>query len=148
MRLPSRRIWPLLLFAAAGCGSSSSTSNDMQHAGGPDLATSACAQTIDAYCAAAGPCVRDTASAQQAASWCPNGPTTVSATLQDCAGGQTVVVVTYSDSANHYVYAGGALVAIFTAPPHATDNLGCVAGPAMIAPPSGCGAPTTLCAGP
>src|SRR5207302_1625189 len=116
---------PVLLVAAAGCGSSSSTPNDMQSASGPDLATTACAQTVDAYCAAAGPCVRDTASAQVAASWCPNGPTTVAATIQSCAGGQTVVVATYSDSANHFVYAGGALVAIFTAPPHATDNLAC-----------------------
>ncbi|HEY1587134.1 MAG TPA: hypothetical protein VGH63_15670 [Polyangia bacterium] len=144
-----RCIWPLLLFAAAGCGSSSSTSNDMQTASGPDLATSACAQTVDAYCAAAGPCVRDTASAQQAASWCPNSTASGGAvTLQDCAGGQTVVIANYADSANHFVYAGGALVAIFTAPPHAADNLACIAGPTMIAAPSGCGAPTTLCAGP
>jgi hypothetical protein len=143
-----RCIWPLLLLAAAGCGSSSSPTNDMQSAGGPDLATSACAQTVDAYCAAAGPCVRDTASAQQAASWCPNGSAGGAVTLQDCAGGQTVVVANYSDTANHFVYAGGALVAIFTSLPHATDNLGCVAGPPTIAAPTGCGAATTLCAGP
>jgi len=120
----------------------------MQSAGGPDLATSTCAQTVDAYCAAAGPCVRDTASAQQAASWCTNGTSASGAvTLQDCGGGQTVVVANYADSSNHFVYAGGALVAIFTAPPHATD-LACIAGPTMIAAPSGCGAPMTLCTGP
>ena len=132
--------------AAAGCGSSSSSSNDMQTAAGPDLATSSCSQTVDGYCGGAASCVRDTASAQQASSWCPDGGTSQGAvTLQHCAGGQTVIVANYADSANHFVYAGGALVAIFTALPHAETNLMCLAGPAMFAAPSGCDTPTTLC---
>lgn len=143
-----RCIWGILLVAAAGCGSGSSTTNDMS-AAGPDLATSACAQTVDAYCTASGPCVRDTASAQMATSWCTNGMSASgNVTLQTCAGGQTVVVANYADSANHWVYDASALVAVFTSLPHATDNLGCVAGPPTFAAPTGCGTPTTLCTGP
>jgi hypothetical protein len=142
-----RCILPIALFVA-GCGSSSSTPNDMQTSAGPDLAASSCSQTVDTYCAAAH-CVRDTGSAQLPSSWCPDGGTAAgSVTLQHCAGGQTVIVANYADSADHLVYAAGALVAIFTSLPHGTGSLACVAGPATFAPPSGCDAPTTLCAGP
>ncbi|HEX9104386.1 MAG TPA: hypothetical protein VF997_19380 [Polyangia bacterium] len=137
---------PLLLLAAAGCGSSSSTSKDLQ--AGPDLATLSCSQTVDARCAAGGGCVRDLTAAQQPSSWCPDGGSGAvgGVTLQHCAGGQTVIVVTYVDSSDHFVYASGALVAIFSSLPHAADSLVCVAGPATFAAPSGCDTPTTLCA--
>ncbi len=144
-----RSLVPLMLVLAAGCGSSSSTSNDMQSSAGPDLGASACSGTVDAFCAAQGPCVRDATAAQQPSSWCPDGGTaSASVTLQHCAGGQIVVVATYVDSANHFVYAGGSLAAIFTSIPHAMTDLVCVAGPTTFAAPSGCDAPTTLCAGP
>lgn len=142
-----RRIWGILVLV--GCTTGEPTNHNDMQAAGPDLSTSSCAQTVDAYCAAAGPCVRDTASAQMASSWCMSGMSASGAvTLQTCAGGQTVVVANYSDSASHYVYDGSALVAIFTSLPHASDNLACVAGPTTFAAPSGCGAPTTLCTGP
>lgn len=117
--------------------------------GGPDLAASTCSGTVDAYCAAQGPCVRDATAAQQASSWCPDGGTAVSVTLQHCAGGQIVVIANYSDSASHFVYSGGTLAAIFSGIPHGgTNDLLCVAGPATFAVPSGCDTPTTLCSGP
>jgi len=145
-----RSLVPLMLLAAAaGCGSSSSTPNDMQMSAGADLAALACSQTVDAHCAAGG-CVRDLASAQQASTWCPDGGTSNvgGVTVQHCAGGQTVVVVAYADSTDHLVYASGALVAVFSSLPHAAETLVCVAGPATFAAPTGCDAPTTLCAGP
>ena len=143
-----RSLMPLLvLAAAAGCGSSSSTSNDMQTSGGPDLAASSCGQTVDAYCAAVGNCVRDAGAAQMAATWCPpGGPSTVtSVTVQHCAGGQIVVVATYADSADHLVYAPSMLTAVFNSLPHATTDLVCVAGPTTFAAPSGCDTPTQIC---
>jgi hypothetical protein len=146
-----RSLPPLVLLAAlAGCGSSSSTPNDMQMSTAADLAPASlsCSETVDAHCAAGG-CIRDLASAQQASSWCPDGGTANigSVTVQHCAGGQTVLVVTYSDSADHLVYASGMLAAVFSSLPHSVD-LVCVAGPATFAAPTGCDAPTTLCAGP
>lgn len=138
----------LLLAAAAGCGSSSSTPNDMQMSAGADLAALSCSETVDAHCAAGG-CVRDLASALEASSWCPDGGTANigGVTVQHCAGGQTVLVVTYSDSSDHLVYVSGQLAAVFSSLPHSVE-LVCVAGPATFAAPSGCDAPTTLCAGP
>jgi hypothetical protein len=143
-----RSILPLLLVAAAGCGSGTASPNDMQAATGADLAASSCSQTVDAYCAAVGHCIRDVNAAQQPSAWCPDGGTATGAvTLQHCAGGQTVIVTTYVDSADHFVYASGALAAVFTSLPHATTALACVAGPTTFAAPTGCDTPTTLCAG-
>lgn len=142
-----RSLVPLLLLAAAGCGSSSSTSNDMQASGG-DMATAlSCSATLDARCAQGG-CVRDLASAQQPSSWCPDGGTSIgNVTLQHCAGSQTVITVGYVDSTDEFVYAGGMLVAVLSGVPH-SQTLVCTGGPTTFAAPSGCDAPTTLCAGP
>jgi hypothetical protein len=136
-----RFLLPLLL--VAGCGSSSSSS-DMQTSAGPDMATSSCSQTVAAYCAAVGNCKQDLATAMMASSWCPSGSSGVMVTLQHCAGSQTLIIATYTDSADHLVYAGGALVAVFTSVPH-TNDLTCVAGPTTFAAPSGCDTATTLC---
>jgi len=145
-----RSLPPLVLLAAlAGCGSSSSTPNDMQMSSAADAPASlSCSATVDAHCAAGG-CIRDLASAMQASSWCPDGGTgnVGGVTVQHCAGGQTVVVVNYSDSADHLVYVSGMLAAVLSSLPHSTD-LVCVGGPATFAAPTGCDAPTTLCAGP
>jgi hypothetical protein len=118
----------------------------MQTAAGPDLAMSSCSQTVDAYCAAVGTCKRDVATASMAATWCPNGNTgTVTVTLQHCAGSQTLISTTYSDSTDHLVYdSSGALVAVFSSVSHTTDFT-CVAGPAKFAAPSGCDAASQLC---
>ena len=137
-----RFLLPLLL-VVAGCGSSSSKS-DMQTSSGPDMATSSCGQSVAAYCAAVGNCKQDLATAMMASTWCPSGASAPPmVTLQHC-GSQTVIVVDYADSADHLVYDGGALVAVFTSVPH-SNVLTCVAGPSMFAAPSGCDAATTLC---
>ena len=138
-----RLILPLLLIA--GCGSSSST-HDMQTTAGPDMAVISCSQTVNAYCAAVGNCVRDANAAQQKATWCPagGGGTATSVTVQHC-GTQIVVIATYSDSADHLVYdSSNMLVAVFNSIPHSGD-LSCVAGPTTIAAPMGCDTPTQIC---
>ncbi len=139
---------PLMLLVAAGCGSSSSTANDMQSSGGDLAIVLSCSQTVDGRCAAGG-CVRDLASAQQPSSWCPDGGTSMvgSVTLSHCAGGQTVITVGYVDSNDEFVYANGALVAVLSGVPH-SQTLVCTGGPTTFAAPTGCDAPTTLCAGP
>ena len=143
-----RALLPFLLLLAPGCNTGTPTNhNDMQTTGGPDLAASSCSQTVDAYCAAAGNCVRDATAAQMAATWCPAGGSNnpMSVTVQHCSGGQIVVVVTYSDSADHFVYASSMLAAIFNSIPHATTDLVCVAGPTTFAAPSGCDSPSQIC---
>ena len=141
---------PILLAAASGCSNGSSTSNhDMQATGGGDMAmVLSCSQTVDGRCAAGG-CVRDLASAQQASSWCPDGGTSMvgSVTLQHCAGGQTVITVGYVDSSDEMVYASGALVAVLSMEPHSATVV-CTGGPTTFAAPTGCDTATTLCAGP
>ena len=138
-----RFLLPLLL--VAGCGSSSSTGNDMATTSGPDMATSACSQDVNSYCAAVGNCHRDVASASMAATWCPSGSAPPAVTLQHCAGSQTLIATTYSDSTDHLVYdSSGALVAVFTSVSH-TNDFTCVAGPSHFAAPSGCDTPTQLC---
>ena len=135
-----RFLLPLLLLA--GCGSSSSSS-DMQTTAGPDMATSACSQTVAAYCAAVGTCKQDLATAMMASSWCPNGSNGTGVTLQHC-GAQTLIIATYPESADHFVYDSSTLVAVFTSVSH-TNDLTCVAGPARFAALSGCDSATTLC---
>ena len=136
-----RLLLPLLLLA--GCGSSSSSSDMQMTSSGPDMATSSCSQTVAAYCAAVGNCKQDLATAMMASSWCPSGSTGVMVTLQHC-GAQTLVIATYSESADHFVYENGSLAAVFTTVSH-TNDLPCVAGPSMYAAPSGCDSATTLC---
>ena len=140
-----RLLLPLLLVAAAGCGSSSSPLDMGSTQTGPDMATSPCAQSVAAYCGAVGNCKQDLATAMMASSWCPSGASSPPmVTLQHC-GTQTLIIVNYADSADHLVYDGsGALVAVFTSVPHSTQ-LTCVAGPATFAAPSGCDAASTIC---
>jgi hypothetical protein len=140
-----RFLLPLLL--VAGCGSNS-TNSDMQSGTGMDLALAACSRTLDAYCAlqATGYCVLTLAAAQQPSSWCPDGGTHGTVTQTHCAGGQTVIVVQYTDNSDHFVYdSSGALVAAFSQLPH-ESNLTCNGGPASFAAPTGCDTPTTICA--
>ncbi|MCU1281054.1 MAG: hypothetical protein JWM53_4600 [bacterium] len=139
-----RLLLPLLL--VAGCGSGSSNATDMQSGAALDLAVAACTRTLDGDCAtqATGYCVRTLAAAQMPSTWCPDGGTQATATLQHCAGGQTLIVVAYTDSSDHFVYdASGALIAIFTALPHQPAT--CAGGPGSFPAPSGCDAATSIC---
>ena len=119
----------------------------MQTGTAMDLAIAACPRTLSGYCAlqTAGYCVQTLAAAQQPSTWCPDGGTiSRTVTLQHCAGNQTVIVVSYTDNSDHFVYdSSGALVAVFSALPH--QDLSCSGGPASFAAPSACDSPTTLC---
>src|SRR5438270_10785089 len=141
-----RLLLPLLL--VAGCGSDTSKTMDMQSAMTMDLAVARCSRTLADYCALQpdGSCVQTLAAAQQPSSWCPDGGTiSRTVTLQHCAGSQIVIVASYIDNSDHFVYdASGALVAVFSALPH--QDLSCSGGPASFAAPTGCDSPTTLCA--
>lgn len=135
--------WLLPLVLVAGCGNSSKSKSDM---GTPaDMATLSCPETIDAYCTPSAGCVRDEGTAQNlGGSFCADGGTEISAQSIGCAGGDLIVIVQYSDSATTFYYTGGNLTAIFTAVPH-TQDLVCLAGPATVAPPSGCALQDSLC---
>jgi hypothetical protein len=138
-----RFVLPLLLVAA--CSNKTST-NDMQTGTGMDLAVAACARTLDGYCAlqATGYCQHMLASAQQPSTWCPDGGTHGTVTLQHCANGQTSILVSYTDSSDQFVYdASGTLVAVFSALPHQAAT--CAGGPGSFPAPTNCDAGTTIC---
>ncbi len=135
--------WLLPLLVVAGCGSGKSKAADM--ATPPDLATLSCQQTIDVYCAANPGCVRDANDAQNLAGFCADGGTAISSQSLGCSGTDLEVIVQYSDDSTVFFYSGGMLTAIYTSVPHSQD-LVCLAGPANVVPPQGCGTPLDLCA--
>jgi hypothetical protein len=141
-----RWLLPLVLVAGcvAGCGGSSKSKADMSTP--LDMATLSCQQTVDTYCAAANPgCVRDANDAQNLTGFCADGGMAISSQSLGCSGTDLEVIVQYSDDSTIYFYSGGTLTSIYTSVPH-SQVLVCLAGPANVVPPQGCGTPLDLCA--
>ncbi|HEY2747705.1 MAG TPA: hypothetical protein VGL86_23950 [Polyangia bacterium] len=143
-----RSLLPLAIVAAwvagcvAGCGGSSKSKADMSIP--PDMATLSCQQTVDTYCAANPGCVRNATDAQNLAGYCADGGMAISSQSLGCSGTDIEVIVQYSDDSTVFFYSGGTLTAIYTSVPH-SQELVCLAGPANVVPPQGCGTPLDLC---